>query len=219
MRTSTISVLLICSIAFFSCNEKEPDAIVKGQAKIKVVNAIQGDTKQNVYLDNEKVTNNALSFGETSEYIKILSGSRTLTFTDTNNLNTNTNFNFVPALTYSTFLVSDRNGNREILNYEDNLSTSDMASAKIRFINLTPYFTTGVNVSIQTGSPFVNALLFKESSNYYTLEAGADLKYNVVGSGNIKTILASELSPGKIYSVWFSGLTSANLQAHLIVDN
>jgi len=221
MRTSTIAVLLICSVAIISCKKNEPDVVVKGQAKIKVVNAIQADTKHDVYLDNEKLTNTALAFGETSEYVKIFSGERSLTFTDTDNLNinTNTNFNFTPSLTYSSFLVSDRNGNREILNYEDNLSISDMASAKIRLINLTPYFSTGINVSIQTGSPFVNALLFKEASNYFTLEAGADLKYNVVGSGNIKTIPASELLPGKIYSIWFSGLTSANLQAHLIVDN
>jgi len=219
MKTSTIAVLLVCSVAIISCKKSETDVVVKGQAKIKVVNAIQADTKNDVYLDNEKLTNTALAFGETSEYVKIFSGERSLTFTDTNNLNTNTNFNFTPSLTYSSFLVSDKNGNREILNYEDNLSISDMTTAKIRLINLTPYFSTGINVSIQTGSPFVNALLFKEASNYFTLEAGADLKYNVVGSGNIKTIPASELLPGKIYSIWFSGLTSANLQAHLIVDN
>jgi len=221
MRTSTISVLLICFIALNSCKENEPDVIVKGQAKIKVVNAIQADSKHDVYVDNEKLTNTALAFGETSEYVKIFSGDRSLTFTDTDNLNkkTNANFSFTPALTYSTFLVSDRNGNREILNYEDNLSISDITSAKIRLINLTPFFITGINVSIQTGSPFVNALLFKEASNYFTLDAGADLKYNVVGSGNVKTISASELLPGKIYSIWFSGLTSANLQAHLIIDN
>ena len=221
MRTSTISVLLICFIALVSCKKSEPDVVVKGQAKIKVVNAIQADTKHDVYLDNEKLTKIALAFGETSEYVKIFSGDRSLTFTDTEDLNkkTNTNFNFTPALTYSTFLVSDRNGNREILNFEDNLSISDIASAKIRLINLTPYFITGINVSVQTGSPFVNALLFKQASNYFSLDAGAELKYNVVGSGNIKTIPASELLPGKIYSIWFSGLTSANLQAHLIVDN
>ncbi|MCZ4223621.1 DUF4397 domain-containing protein [Pedobacter rhodius] len=225
MKTSTTAVLkfyillLTFSVGFLSCKKNDPDVVVKGQAKIKVINAIQTDIKQDVYVDNEKLTSMALAFGETSEYVKIPSGTRNLTFTGTNSLNTDTNLNFTPALTYSTFLVSDRNGNREIVNYEDNLSVSDMANPKIRFINLTPYFNTGINVSIQTGSPFVNALLFKEASNYFTLEAGADLKYNVVGSGNIKTILASELLPGKIYSIWFSGLTSATLQAHLIVDN
>ncbi|RYG11446.1 MAG: DUF4131 domain-containing protein [Chitinophagaceae bacterium] len=38
-------------------------------------------------------------------------------------------------------------------------------------------------------------------------------------SGSIKTIAATELIPGKIYSIWFSGLTAATLEAHLIEYN
>jgi len=215
-----ISGVLVLFITFFaSCSKKNPDVIVNGQAKIKVVNAVQTDVKQDVFVDKQKMTTNSLAFGETSEYVKIPSGNRTLSYIDTNNLNTDASLNFTPSITYSTFLVADRNGNREILNYEDNLSNADIATAKFRVINLTPFFNTGINVSIQTGSPFVNALLFKEASNYFNLEAGAAIRYNVVGSGSIKTIAATELIPGKIYSIWFSGLTASTLEAHLIVDN
>lgn|GEM_PF-511654 len=220
VSASPSAFIIICFLFLVtSCSKKNPDVIVQGQAKLKVINAVQTDIKQDVFIDNQKMTGSALAFGETSEYIKIPSGNRNLSYVSTTNVNTDTSLNFTPSITYSTFLVSDRNGNREIVSYEDNLSNSDLSTAKFRVINLTPYFNTGINVSIQSGSPFVNALLFKESSNYFNLEAGAALRYNVVGSGSVKTIPATDLIPGKIYSIWFSGLTAATLEAHLIIDN
>ncbi|WP_316736434.1 DUF4397 domain-containing protein [Pedobacter aquatilis] len=216
---ASIFLFLLCSMCFMSCKKHDPNVVVQGQAKLKVINAVQSDTKEEVYVDNSKMTSAALSFGETSDYVKVSSGSRFISFVGSNTLNTDTNLNFKPSLTYSTFLIADRDGKKEIINYKDNLSVSDMTAAKIRVVNLTPYFTTGINVSIQTGSPFINAIMFKEASNYFTVENGAALRYNVVGSGNIKTIAATDLLPGKIYTIWLSGLTSASLEAHLIVDN
>lgn len=216
---SFLFLFIVCSVFLLCCKKHDPNIVVQGQAKIKVINAVQSEIKQEVYVDNSKMTTTALSFGETSEYAKIQSGSRSISFVGTNSLNTDTNLNFTPSLTYSTFLIADRDGKKEIINFEDNLSISDMTTAKIRVVNLTPYFNTGVNVSIQTGSPFINALLFKEASNYFTVESGAALRYNVVGSGSIKTIPATDLLPGKIYTIWLSGLTAATLEAHLIVDN
>lgn len=220
-RVSNTHAILfaVCLLLITSCSKKNPDVIVQGQAKIKVVNAVQTDVKQDVFIDNEKLTTVSLAFGETSDYVKIPSGSRNLNYTGDNMLKTDTNLNFTPSLTYSTFLVADRSGNKEILNYEDNLSISDMTTAKIRLINLTPYFNTGINVTVQAGAQFVNGLLFKEASNYFSLETGAALRYNVVGSGSVKTIAATDLLPGKIYTIWFSGLTTATLEAHLMVDN
>lgn len=212
-------LLAVCFLCITSCSKKDPDLIVQGQTKIKVTNAVQTETKQDVYIDNEKLTSAALTFGETSDYLTIPSGNRNLSYQGSNNVNTSTNLNFTPSLTYSTFLVSDRNANREIVSYEDNLSISDMATAKIRLINLSPNFATGINVTVQAGAQFVNGLLFKEASNYFSLDAGAALRYNVVGSGSIKTIAATDLIPGKIYTIWFSGLTAATLEAHLIEYN
>lgn len=212
-------LLAICFLCITSCSKKDPDLIVQGQAKIKVTNAVQTETKQNVFIDNEKLTSAALTFGETSDYLTIPSGNRSLSYQGSNNLNTSANLNFTPSLTYSTFLVSDRNANREIVSYEDNLSTSDMTTAKIRLINLTPNFATGINVTVQAGAQFVNGLMFKEASNYFSLEAGAALRYNVVGSGSVKTIAATDLMPGKIYTIWFSGSTTTTLDAHLIEHN
>ncbi|MFC4141451.1 DUF4397 domain-containing protein [Pedobacter mendelii] len=214
-----LPIIFIFSLTLISCSKNEPDVIVQGQAKIKLINAVEPEIKQEVFMDNEKLTTAPLAFGETSGYIKILSGNRNLSYVGSNNMNTNTSLNFTPSITYSAFLVSDRNGNKQIINYEDNLSNADLSTAKVRFINLTPFFAAGINVSIQAGSPFINALLFKEDSNYFNVDGGAALRCNVVGSGSVKTISASDLLPGKIYTIWFSGLTAATLEPHIILDN
>ncbi|SDE40428.1 DUF4397 domain-containing protein [Pedobacter soli] len=211
----TVSVL-----ALSACKKDDPDVVVKGEAKIKVVNATLTEIEQDVYLDNVKVTGVALAFGETSDYIKIPSGSRSVAYIGSNSANnTNASFNFTPAITYTAFLVANKSNVREIVSYEDNLSNSEMDKAKVKLINLSPNFPTGINVSVQAGLQFVNGLAYKEASGYFTVDAGLNLRYSVVGSGNIKTIDNSNFVGGKIYTIWFSGTTAANLEAHIITDN
>ncbi|WP_158526269.1 DUF4397 domain-containing protein [Pedobacter paludis] len=207
------------SSVLVSCKKHDPDIIVKGEAKVKMINAVQTESNQDVYFDNEKLTATALAFGESSDYLKISSGSRNVSFMGTNNISTQALINFTPSITYTTFLISDRTGSREVVSYEDNLSNTETGKAKIKLINLTPYFATGINVTVQAGTQFVNGLLYKEASNYFNVDAGMNLRFNVVGSGSIKTIDGATLEAGKIYTIWFSGITAAALEAHLVADN
>ncbi|QNN43314.1 DUF4397 domain-containing protein [Pedobacter roseus] len=219
LSKSLILFISLTTIGLTSCKKSDDGEIAKGQAKVKMVNASLADVHQDVYLDDEKLTTVALAFGETSEYLKIPSGNRNVSYTGTNNTTTDTSLNFTPSITYTTFLVTNKKGELEIVSYEDNLSNTESTKAKIKLINLTPNFTTGINVMVQAGTQFVNGLLFKEASNYFTVDAGLNLKYNVVGSGSIKTINAASLEGGKIYTIWFSGTTAATLEAHIITDN
>lgn len=221
--TNLSKTIFVCSILILTnlsaCKKHNPEEIVKGEAKIKVVNASHLEVHQDVYLDNEKLTANALAFGETSNYVKIPSGNRNVAYMGTDNASTDTSLNFTPSITYTTFLVTNKKGEGEIVTYEDNLSNSEMGKAKIKLINLSPNYTTGINVSVQAGIQFVNGLAFKEASNYFTVDAGTNLRYTVVGSGNVKTIAGTSLEGGKIYTIWFSGTTAATLEAHIITDN
>jgi hypothetical protein len=219
LSKSPILFISLCIIGLSSCKKHDPDEIAKGQAKVKIVNASQAEANQDVYLDNEKLTVTALAFGETSEYVKIPSGNRSISYTGTNSTNTDTSLNFTPSITYTTFLVSNKNGDMEIVSYEDNLSNTETSKAKIKLINLSPNFVTGINVMVQGGTQFVNGLAFKEASTYFTVDTEFNLRYTVVGSGNVKTIESTALAAGKIYTIWFSGTTAATLEAHIITDN
>ena len=217
------SALLFVSFALLllisSCQKHDPDVIVRGESKIKFVNATQTETEQEVYVDDQIVPNTALAFGGNTDYFKAASGNRNIKYAGSSGISTQLSFNFTPSITYSAFLVADRSGNREILTYEDNLGTTGQNMAKIRLINLTPYYTTGINVSLLAGTQFVNALLYKESTNYFSVDTGVALRYTVVGGGTIKTIAATELEAGKIYTIWFSGTTAATIEAHIVMNN
>ncbi|UKT64608.1 DUF4397 domain-containing protein [Pedobacter mucosus] len=202
-----------------SCKKTDSNEVVKGESKVKMVNAVLTEPYQNVFVDGEKLTVTALNFGETTDYVKISSGSRNVSFVNANNTSIIADLNFTPSITYTTFLISDRAGMKELIKYEDNLSNNESSKIKIKFINLTPYFNTGINVTLQAGTQFVNALQFKEESAYFTIDPGINLRFNVVGSGSIKTIDNASLMPNKIYTIWFSGLTAATLEAHIITDN
>ena len=219
LSKSLILLTVLCSIGLLSRKKDNPDEVVKGQAKVKMVNASQADIHQDVYLDNEKLTAVALAFGETSDYVKIPSGNRSVSYSGTNNTSTDTSLNFTPSITYTTFLVTNKKGEMEIVNYEDNLSNMEADKVKIKLINLTPNFATGINVMVQGGTQFVNGLAFKEASNYFTVDTGVNLRYSVVGSSSLKTIDKTSLEGGKIYTIWFSGTTAAELEAHIITDN
>jgi len=211
-----ISAIIFC---FISCKKPDPGIVAKGETKVKMINATLTESKQDIFIDGAKLSTAALEFAETSDYLKISSGNRKVKFMGTTNIATESAINFIPSITYSTFLVSDRTGTREIISFEDNLSNTEAGKAKIKFINLTPGFITGINVSVQAGTQFVNGLLFKEASTYFSVDPDLNLRYNVVGSGNIKTIENTNFVAGKIYTIWFSGTTTANLMAHVVADN
>ncbi|KLT67521.1 DUF4397 domain-containing protein [Pedobacter sp. BMA] len=215
----SLFLIVLLTAALTSCKKHDPDVVVRGEAKLKVVNAVSTETNQDVYVDDAKLTTTALAFGEMSSYVKIVSGMRNISFTNSPSGPTTASMNFTPSITYTTFLTSDRAGNREIVSYEDNLSNTETGKAKVKLISLTPSFITGINVSVQAGTQFVNALAYKESSNYFSIDADINLRYTVVGSGNVKTIDNSNFIAGKIYTIWFSGTTAANLEAHVIADN
>ncbi|MCX2429202.1 MULTISPECIES: DUF4397 domain-containing protein [unclassified Pedobacter] len=214
-------ILFACLIltSLFSCKKADPNVEVKGESKVKLVNAIQANAVQDIFIDDEKLSNSALAFSESTDYMKLVSGSRDIKFIGDNHVETKASIKYTPSITYTTFLISNRSGAKEIVSYEDNLSNTESGKAKIKLISLTPYFTTGINVSVQAGTLFVNGLQYKESSTYFSVDADLNLRYNVVGSGTVKTIDNSNFQAGKIYTIWFSGNTAASLTAHVITDN
>ena len=219
LSSSPLIFSLVILALYGSCKKHDPDLVVKGETKVKMVNAVQTESNQNIFVDGEKISTAALAFSESTNYLKIYSGSRNVKFMGENNTQTEFSLSYTPSITYTTFLVSDRSGVREIISYEDNLSNTETGKAKIKLINLSPYFSTGLNVSVQAGTQFVNGLLYKEASSYFSVEAGLNLRYNVVGSATVKTIDGTSLLAGKIYTIWFSGISAGTLEAHVITDN
>lgn len=213
------SIIALLLFSIFSCKKNNLDTVATGETKLKFVNASNVLDSLSVSVDDETLNNLNLGFGTYSNYLKITSGKRRVTFTNSTKAIKDTILNFIPSLTYTTFLISDKNGKEQIVSYEDNLSNTTPSNAKIKLINLSPFYGTGINVSLQGGSQFIIGLAYKEASNYYSIDPDVNLRYNVVGSGNIKTLPEKSIEAGKIYTIWFSGTTAANLQAYIIQNN
>lgn len=210
-----ISAVAMCLV---SCKKEiEADTTVMGQeTKIKIVNATQntGD----FYLDKNKIGNQVLAFGE-SDDIKIASGAKSVSFTINGVEDVATIINFIPSFSYTAFYVEDKTGKGEILAFEDNVGATETGKARVRFINLSPNFSNAINVGQSGGNLLVNALAFKETSLDFSILPNVNLAVYVVGGGGMKIIDGSEFEAGKVYTIWISGNTNANLTINKITYN
>lgn len=207
---------------FNSCEKDSPNVknIVKGEAKIKLINASQKADSIDFYINDAKINTSALVFGESSDYIKIESGTQgTRVNQDLSILATAAEFTYVPTLSYTSFFVEDKTGKGEILIFEDNLGAVESGKVRIRFINLSSNFTNAVNIMLPGGELLVHALPFKETSGYFLVQANTNLGVSIIGSSAFKLALGSEFEAGKNYTVWLSGSSNANLSINKITYN
>lgn len=209
------------SLLFFnSCKKDNIDngPVVKGEAKIKFINASQTSSSVDFYLDETKINSSALAYGESSEYIKITSGNK-VAKVNQGAVEVSADFNFMPTFSYTSFFVEDKTEKGEVLTFEDNLGAVEADKSRIRFINLSPSFTNTVNITLPGGELIVNALRFKESSGYFIINAGTNIGVSITGTSVFKIAPGTEFEGGKNYTIWLSGTTNANLSINKITYN
>lgn len=218
-----LSVTFFVALSLLSSCKKsdiEGVTVVKGEAKIKLINASQASSSIDFYLNDLKINPSALAFGEVSDYIKIESGTKTTKVSqNVTILDVESAFNYVPTLSYTSFFVEDKTGKGKVLTFEDNLGAVETGKARIRFINLSPNFTNAINVNLAGAVLLVNSLPFKETSAYFAIEPNTNITISVLGTGGAKIAQGSEFEAGKIYTIWVSGTSNANLSINKITYN
>lgn len=218
-----LAAVALLSFSLFSSCEKdhvENSKIVAGEAKIKLINASQGASSIDFYLNDEKINTSALAYGEGSDYIKIPSGAKTTRVNkEADPIETVAGYNFVPTFSYTSFFIEDRDGAGEILTFEDNLGAVEAGKSRIRFINLSPNFTNTVNVSLPGGELVVSALPFKGSSSYFLVQSGTTVGISIVGTSTFRFTSGNEFEPGKNYTIWLGGSSNSTLSINKITYN
>lgn len=222
-RTSFyLSLLFFATVlCLFSCKKDDVPGTneVKGDAKVKMINAANKSGQVDFYLDDIKINMAALDAGQVSDYVKVQSGVKNTYVAIDGVADTPTSFNFVPTLSYTSFYVEDKTGNGEVLTFEDNLGATEAGKAKIRIINLGAFFTNALNVNLAGGVLLVNSLPFKGASGYFSIEPNVNLNISVLGSSANKTIAGSEFEAGKIYTIWINGTSNATLKINKVIYN
>ncbi len=192
---------------------------VKGEAKVRMVNASHSSASIDFFLDDSKVNSTSLAFGETSEYIKVISGTKTSKVQTDGVDEANAEVVLVPTISYTSFYIEDRTNKGTVLTLEDNLGSTEAGKARVRFVNTSPFFTNALNVNLAGATLLVNSLPFGEASSYFSVEANADLRVSVLGTGTLKIIAGSTIEAGKIYTFWISGTSNTTLTANKITYN
>ncbi len=222
LKTANVMVLFVAFSMASSCKKDDigDKVAIKGQAKVKLINASQTSPAVDFYLDDAKINPTALAYGESSDYISIVSGNKTAKVNPgASTSEVYANFNFMPSFSYTSFYVEDREGKGEVLTLEDNLGAVESGKSRIRFVNLSPNFTNALNVNLAGGEFIVNALAFKEYSGYFMVNEGTNVRISVVGTGAFKVALGDEFEGGKNYTIWLSGTSNANLRINKITYN
>jgi len=221
LSLSYFLIFSVCFFCLFSCKkDNDGGTEVKGEAKVKFINASQNATAVEFYLDNTKINLQPLAYAESSDYIKVASGTKSATASTPSAAQVQAlTVNLVPTLAYTSFYVEDKAGNGELLVLEDNLGATEAGKARVRFVNLTPNLTNAVNINLTGNILIVNALAFKGSSTYFAIDPSLEVRVSVVGSSAIKVIPGTDFEAGKIYTVWLSGTSNANLTVNKITYN
>lgn len=204
-----------------SCSKNDVDE--SGSANVKVVNAAPTSTAQSFYLANNVVVDGGLDFTDATDYISVNSGNK-LEAQFRNQGSTTAfasgNYDFDNGGNYTIYLAGEGQTAR-VKKFSDDLSAPVSGQAKVKFIHLSDAAPANIDIKNGAGDNLVVNLAKDAESNYVSIAPGI-VSVQVFATGQATSIGNFDLSAftaGKIYTVYITGTTTANISVHQIVHN
>ncbi len=211
-------VVFLVLLAFIACKKNDtPAAEEKPKAKVKVVNAVQASGEVDFFLDNQKVIQNNLTFGESTGYLDVFSGERNVSVSSNSKTAPANKFTFVTGISYTFFAITDKNANPDVLVMEDDLGAPPTGKFKLKLVNLSPAITSNINVLLPNEELLVSNLPFKSYTDNFIIEKGTEIK--IIAGSTVKKLNAMDFEGGKNYLLWLSGTSNANLTVNKLSYN
>lgn len=215
---------LAASVIFSACNKNDDEELIlEGEVKVKVVNAAPNSAPQDFYLNDTKVTSNAVAYNQATGYMTSNAGygvkaefksenSATVNFTGRLDLLPNENYTFF----YTT--QADGSGAASAAFRDD--QNPSQSRAKVRFVNLA-IGLPGANFLVNGGASLASNVPFGSSSTYFEIDPGTlNLQTSLAGSSSAAIPVGQfALQAGKIYTIYTSGSLTTLVEAHLITHN
>lgn len=220
LRLLPIAFFAAASI-FTSCKKDNDLSNASLNAKVKIVNTVDGSSPQDLYLDNVKLDASAVAYTQSSDYLTAKSGSHTAKFTNSGSTTANASFNISLQAdsSYTIYYTSNSSANSSVVT-TDNLTAPAANMAKVRFINLSNAVTSNVDFGLSATNKFVTNLAARAVSAYSQVAAGTTFYLYSAGSINaMLTIPATTIQAGKIYTIYISGSTTLDLSYHIVAEN
>jgi hypothetical protein len=181
-------------------------------ALLSFIQASPDEPQLDFFLNNNKVNQAFINYGDTFDYFSAYAGHRTASFytagtmtkifSDTITLNQN--------MAYSLFLAN-KPSSPEILLLTDSISRPSSGNASIRFVNVSPD-APPVSLAIQGGQVLASNEPYKGSTSFMPIAGGKNYAFEV-RQGTTNTVLATltnvNLSSGFVYTIWFHGLVAS----------
>lgn len=213
IKTLFCSVSFVLTLALFSSCTKDDGINTEGTVEVMVVNAAEGSGSQDLYLDNSKITADAVAYSEHSGYISTKSGSRKADFkaSGSTEVTSSAKADLKPGKHY-TIILKGSASSKETIVTEDNLDNPPAGKAKVRCIHLSS-IAPSVDVAVKNGAALFSSLGYGSVSQFTTVDAGVqNLRISLTGNTALGVDVPVTFEAGKIYTIWASGTSTLNAQ-------
>lgn len=199
------ALAMLAVMAFVSC---KPDKVIAPEVSaLSVVNAAVGSPALNVFLGQNKVSNDLFTYGKDISYLNAYSGEREVTFFQGTDKKATGKFTLKNGKYYSLFLAGEWPQNELVL-LKDSLTRPATGKAHIRFVNMGK--DAGVlNLGLTNGSTIISQKAYKTGSDF--IEVNGNKAYTFVIRSHATptdtvSIPAVNLESGHIYTIWAQGI-------------
>ncbi len=210
----TLSAATALLVSFSSC--KKSDSSASLSANLMITNAAQTSTPQDFYLDNSKANSSAIAYSQSSAFISTKEGGHLGQFkaSGSGTVDATTNLSLGAGKYYDVFYADDNSATAA----EDDRTAPQSGKSRVRFINLSSALKSNIDVAATGSANLVSGLTYKAASAYYDIDPATSFSLKVSSSSTVLLSIPASTQAGHIYTVYFSGATSATLAANVITE-
>jgi hypothetical protein len=218
-----LSAVCMLSVLFLSsCLKNNNDYYVPPVGYVSFIQASPDEPPLDLYLNNNKVNQAPIGYGNAIDYFRAYTGTRTVNLytLGTMNKTLSDTINVSANAVYSLFMINT-SAHPGLLALTDTLNQPAAGKASIRFVNVSPD-APAVDFAIKDSTAMVSNKAFKGFSSFLPVQGGKNYSFEVRQHGT-GTVLATftnvPISSGLVYTIWFHGLAnSTNATDKLSVD-
>lgn len=220
---SLLGMVALFGTIFMACDKDKNN--LNGSANVMAVHAATDAKSANFFLDNTKMTNNPISYGENTAYVSVASGKRKASFKggENNDVLVSNSVTLENKKNYTVFFAGTVAA-PEVFNLEDDLKAPSAGKARVRFVNLSPD-EIKLDIKLKAGEKLATARGYKSASNFMEVDPG-NLTYEVLNNTDNSVVFTTpefNIQQGKSYTIWIkgskNGVEHAALGANLISHN
>ena len=217
-RAGIIGMICLLSALFSSCLKDNNRYVVQLAALVTVINASPDSQPLDFFMNQNRVNNFPITYGNGVDYFRAYPGNRTANFyvagsqqkviSDSLTLQVNK---------YYSIFLANHISKPDVVFLTDSISAPAAGMASIRFINLSPD-APAVDLGIQGGAVLASNKAYKGVSLFVPVQGGNTYTLEIRQAGT-STVLASisnkTLHSGAVYTVWLQGFAAATDQTKL----